>query len=57
MRKGVKWDKPPMAVCLLIDLSQQYPPGTQNNYVVFLNLFVVTKTGKDRLYPKGGKGF
>jgi hypothetical protein len=32
---------------------QQYPPGTQNNYVGFLNLFVVTKTGKEL---KGGKG-
>jgi hypothetical protein len=37
--------------------DQQYPPGTQNNYVVFMNLFVVTETGKELLYPKGGKGF
>jgi len=37
--------------------KQQYPPGTQNNYVGFLNLFIVTETGKELLYPKGGKGF
>jgi hypothetical protein len=37
--------------------NQQYPPGTQNNYVVFLNLFGVTETGKELNYPKGGKGF
>jgi hypothetical protein len=36
-------------------LFQQYPPGTQNNYVVFLNLFVVTETGKELKHPKGGK--
>jgi hypothetical protein len=37
--------------------TQQYPPGTQNNYVVFLKLFVVTETGKELNFPKGGKGF
>jgi hypothetical protein len=37
--------------------SKQYPPGTQNNYVVFLKLFVVTETGKELNFPKGGKGF
>jgi hypothetical protein len=36
---------------------QQYPLGTQNNYIVFLNLFVVTETGKELKRPKGGKGF
>jgi hypothetical protein len=36
--------------------EQQYPPETQNNYVVFLKLFVVTETGKELLYSKGGKG-
>jgi hypothetical protein len=35
---------------------QQYPPGTQNNYVVFLKLFVITETGKELNFPKGGKG-
>jgi len=25
MSKGVKWDKPPLAVCLLIDLSVTLP--------------------------------
>jgi hypothetical protein len=37
--------------------TQQYPPGTQNNYVVFLNLSGLTETGKELNYPKGGKGF
>jgi len=36
--------------------TQQYPPGTQNNYVVFLKLFVVTETGKELNFPKGVKG-
>jgi hypothetical protein len=36
--------------------DQQYPPGTQNNYVGFLKLFVVTETGKELNSPKGGKG-
>ena len=38
------------------NFCQQYPPGTQNNYVGFLNLFVITETGKELNYPKGGKG-
>jgi len=38
------------------NLSQQYPPGTQNNYVGFLKLFVVTETDKELNSPKGGKG-
>jgi len=37
-------------------LFQQYPPGTQNNYVVFMKLFVVTETGKELNFPKDGKG-
>jgi hypothetical protein len=37
--------------------KQHYPPGTQNNYVVFLNLSGLTETGKEVNYPKGGKGF
>jgi hypothetical protein len=37
-------------------MVQQYPPGTQNNYVGFLNLFVVMETGKELNCPKGGKG-
>jgi hypothetical protein len=40
-----------------MDLSQRYPPGTQNNYIVFLNLFVVKETGKELNSPKGGRGF
>jgi hypothetical protein len=37
-------------------LNQQYPPGTQNTYVGFLNLFVITETGKELNYPTGGRG-
>jgi hypothetical protein len=37
-------------------ILQRYPPGTQNNYVVFLKLFVVTETGKELNFPKGGTG-
>jgi hypothetical protein len=36
--------------------TQQYPPRTQNNYVVFMKIFVVTETGKELNFPKGGKG-
>ena len=39
-----------------IGVKQHYPPGTQNNYVVFLKLFVVTETDKELNFPKGGKG-
>jgi hypothetical protein len=37
--------------------NQQYPPGTHNNYVVFMNLSGLTETGKELNFPKGGKGF
>jgi len=40
-----------------VDLKQKYPPETQNNYVVFLKLFVVTETGKELNNPKVGKDF
>jgi len=36
---------------------QQYPPGSQNNYMVFLNLFVVTETSNELNCPKDGKEF
>jgi len=35
---------------------QQYPPGTQNNYVGFLNLFIVTEIGKEQNVQKDGRG-
>jgi hypothetical protein len=37
--------------------TQQYPPGTQNNYVGFMNLFVITETGKELNTLKGGGGY
>ena len=39
---------------IIIKQSQHYPPGTQNNYVGFLNLFVITETGKELNYQKDG---
>ena len=37
-------------------IIQQYPPGTQNNYVGFLNLFVITETGKELNSLNVGRG-
>jgi hypothetical protein len=47
---------PSFWIKLLKGIRQQYPPGTQNNYVGFLKLFVVTETGKGLNCLKGGKG-
>jgi hypothetical protein len=38
------------------EFMQQYSPGTHNNYVGFLNLFIVTETGKELNVPKDGRG-
>ena len=35
---------------------QQYPPGTQNNYVGFLNLFIVMEIGKEQNVQKDRRG-
>ena len=35
---------------------QHYPPGAQDNYMIFSSIIPVTENGKVPYYPKGGRG-
>jgi hypothetical protein len=41
----------------LVTLHSSIPAVTQNNYVGFIDLFVITETGKELNTMKGGRGF
>jgi len=47
---------PSLLVFTRREINPAVSTGNPENYVGFLNLFVIKETGKELNYPKGGKG-